>query len=260
MRKALREAPHRLVDCWADMAGRRSTGLAVPPASLRSRVARTSSRRAFLEEGEKSARDLRRFLRSVEAEAPIPQGALLDFGCGCGRIGRHMQAWPFAEYLGTDPDGAAIDWCRENLPGSFSTQSPQPPLELPASSVSLAVCVSIFTHLSEEAQFDWLHELKRILEPGGVLLVSTHSEELVFTRPDLDAEQHLALQKRGFLFAPGGGPFNEGSSFHTPQYLQKSWGEILEFAHFERLGLCGFQDLSAWRKPSCQKVTALAAT
>ncbi len=232
------------------MAGRRSAGLPVPPAFLRSRVGRTSSRQAFLGEGAQSARDIKRFLALAGAETPIAKGALLDFGCGCGRIGRHMQAWSFAEYLGTDPDAEAIDWCSRNLPGRFTTNGRNPPLELPSASVSVAVCISIFTHLSEEDQFAWLRELKRILEPGGVLLVSTHAEDLVFTRPDLTTQQHLTLQDRGFLFAPGGGPFNEGSTFHTVPYLQESWGDILEFVRYEKLGLCGFQDLSAWREPN----------
>ncbi len=239
-----------MVDCWADGVGRRSSGLPVPPAALRARVGRTSSRRAFLGDGAQSARDVQRFLALAETEIPIGKGVLLDFGCGCGRIGRYMQTWPFAEYLGMDPDAEAIEWCQESLPGRFSTHSQEPPLQLPPASVSLAVCVSIFTHLPEDAQFAWLQELKRLLEPGGVLLVSTHSEELVFTRPDLTPQEHVTLQSRGFLFAPGGGAFNEGSTFHTARYLQDSWGDILEFVRYERLGLCGFQDLSAWRKPS----------
>ena len=174
----------------------------------------------------------------------------LDFGCGSGRIARHLlSAEPPRELWGVDVDRDAVAWCSRRFPGStFRTIAANPPTPLPASHFDVVVSGSVFTHLSEDAQSRWLAELHRLLRPGGLLITCTHSPKLTFMRPDLTAEQHGELANRGFLFAPGGGTFNQDSTFHAREYLERTWKRWFQLELFEELGYCGFQDLSGWKK------------
>jgi SAM-dependent methyltransferase len=174
----------------------------------------------------------------------------LDFGCGSGRIARHLIRSPsIRELWGVDVDAPAVSWCAKHLsPGKFSTIGTEPPTELPAGHFDVVISGSVFTHLAEEPQRRWLAEIHRLLRPGGALITCTHSPKLTFMRPDLTAGQHAELQRRGFLFAPGGGPFNEDAAFHSRAYLEENWAPWFRLEVFQELGYCGFQDLSAWRK------------
>ena len=131
----------------------------------------------------------------------------LDFGCGSGRIARHLLgADPPRELWGVDVDAPAVAWCARRFPGStFRTISADPPSPLPASHFDVVVSGSVFTHLAEDAQSRWLSELHRLLRPGGLLITCTHSPKLTFMRPDLRRRNTESSRSRGFLFAPGGG-------------------------------------------------------
>jgi ubiquinone/menaquinone biosynthesis C-methylase UbiE len=108
---------------------------------------------------------------------------------------------------------------------------------------------SVFTHLPEHRQDTWLHELYRVLRPGGILIASTHSPELTWTRPDLSPEARGALQVKGFVFAPGSGSFNDDSAFHSREYLLAHWGRLFRNVDHRPFGLTNYQDLAAWVRP-----------
>lgn len=118
---------------------------------------------------------------------------VLDVGCGLGRVAlpiAHLLG-PHGRYDGFDTSSEYIDWCRRNLPldparfgfhefdihsshynedGSIAAEAftfPWPP-----DSFSLAIAVSLFTHLSAAATKNYLHEIARTLEPNGRLFAS----------------------------------------------------------------------------------------
>jgi SAM-dependent methyltransferase len=246
IRRVLTDLPHRVVDFVPDVLSRKNEGQSVPPAALRARVARSSSRREFVRVGRELALSIRGLLDESGVQ---PGGRWLDFGCGCGRVARSLLAHvETSELVGVDPDHLGVVWCQKNLDGRFLTSSRQPPLALDEGFFDVAVVVSVFTHLDEEAQLAWLRELRRVLRPGGVLLASTHSPELTFMRPDLSEAEHQTLQEKGFLFAAGHGRFNDDGAFHTEGYLDDVWGGLFERLLFKSGGLDGFQDVSVWRK------------
>jgi SAM-dependent methyltransferase len=241
------ELPHRVRDFVPDLR-ERGGALPLPPARLRRRVGIDGSRGHFLAIGRGAARDI----AAAVGAAGLAPGALarwLDFGCGCGRVARHLSALDGVRISGVDIDEEAIAWCSAHLGrGSFSTIAPTPPTPFADASFDLVYSVSVFTHLDEAAQFAWLAELCRILRPGGLLVVSTHAPDLVYNRPDLTAAQHIDLRDRGFTFATTRGPFNDDSAFHSRAYLEREWTKYFTLVSHEPQGLNGYQDLSVWRK------------
>jgi len=145
-------------------------GLPVPPPELIVRVAGTADVDWFLEGG-------RLGYESVRAHADADElVAVLDFGCGCGRVTRYWH--DFAGTIsGSDLNADAIAWCRGNLPfGRFERNGLEPPLLFADGSFDLVYGLSVFTHLAVETQRRWLDELHRVLRPGATLLLTTHGE------------------------------------------------------------------------------------
>jgi len=118
---------------------------------------------------------------------------MLDWGCGPGRVLRHLPAvfGRGGQYWGADPNPSSVQWCADNLgfAGAVASNDPgearlvgsgvcisqlAPPLPFPARSSDLLYGISIFTHLSAPAHADWLVELGRVLKPGGMALLTTH--------------------------------------------------------------------------------------
>lgn len=131
---------------------------------------------------------------------------ILDWGCGPGRIIRHLPDLvpEAAGYAGTDYNPKTIDWCSAHLPGiRFMKNNLNPPVPAEATSYDLIYGISIFTHLSEEAHHLWLNELCRLLKPEGVLLLTLHGEAFA--------------QKLGT---------NEASRFHSGQLVVR--GQVKE--------------------------------
>jgi SAM-dependent methyltransferase len=149
-------------------------GLPMPPAALIVRVAGTPDAAWFLESGRLAEEAIRDVLQGDGA--PVETlGAILDFGCGCGRVTRRWAGLHGVNVSGSDRDERAIEWCRRNLPfAAFESNGLAPPLVFDDNAFDLVSALSVLTHLPEELQLLWLRELHRILRPGGRLVVSTH--------------------------------------------------------------------------------------
>lgn len=240
IRTALRETPIRIHDSAADLLDHFSN-MPLPPARLRARVGIDSSRAHFLTVGEQAARDIIDIVPKVE-------GRWLDFGCGSGRVARHILAFRGVTMSGADVDGQAALWCTRHLPGYFRIIDPDPPLPFDAASFDVVYAVSVFTHFDEATQFRWLAELRRVVRNGGFLVASTHAPELTYNRPDLSRADHEQLNARGFVFIRGSGAFNDDSAFHSAAYLAREWPRTgFELVEHRPAGLNGYQDLSLWQ-------------
>jgi len=247
LRIAAREIPHRLRDFPADVRDV-FAGKPLPPARLRRRVSRTSSRREFEEIGRGVASELiAAFDRCREPGASYSRW--LDFGSGAGRVARHLAGFEeVAELEGADVDRDLVAWTDRRLaPARFRLIPPLPPTELSEGRFDVAICVSVFTHFSEEAGRRWAEEMARLLRPGGLFILSTHGAAIAAAQPLTEA-QRRRFADLGFLFIPGRGTFNEDAAFHSAAYLRSAWSPWFDPVEFVEHGLMGFQDLCTWRR------------
>jgi ubiquinone/menaquinone biosynthesis C-methylase UbiE len=158
-----------------------SDGLPLPPALLRVRVTGNADPDAFLEGGAVGARVIRETVERHRPGGMQSLGAVLDFGCGCGRIARNWASVEGPSFHGCDLNPELVEWCRENLPFlTPASNSLSPPLPYGAESFDLVYATSVFTHLSERSQFEWMAELRRVLRPDGMLLFTTKGDSLAY--------------------------------------------------------------------------------
>jgi ubiquinone/menaquinone biosynthesis C-methylase UbiE len=117
---------------------------------------------------------------------------ILDWGYGPARIVRHLPALisPACAYYGTDYNPKTIAWCRENIEGvRFGVNAITPPTSFAANFFDVVYGISILTHLSAENHPNWYHELLRITQSGGLLLLT--SQGTVFREKLTDSERSL---------------------------------------------------------------------
>jgi SAM-dependent methyltransferase len=217
-------------------------GPPLPPRRLMVRVAGTGDADWFLRGG-------RAGYDAIAAHAPLEAvESVLDFGCGCGRVTRWWSDFE-GQVAGSDVSAPAIDWCRANLPfGRFEQNALAPPLVFEDESFDLVYALSVFTHLTGDLQLAWRDELRRVLRPGGLLLVTTHGRSYV---PRLGAEERERFE-RGELVVRWGdvAGTNLCSAYHPEAYLRDTFAQGFAFLELEAEGARGnpTQDLVLLRK------------
>jgi SAM-dependent methyltransferase len=116
-------------------------------------------------------------------EAPLD--ALLDYGCGHGRIARFLRAaFPEARVYVTDRDRAGVDWCVTRLGCISASEALAEPI------YDLVWLGSVFTHLPEHETRALLLRLLRVVRPGGLIGFTSQgrfSAEMI--RSDMRAPQ-----------------------------------------------------------------------
>lgn len=159
---------------------------------------------------------------------------ILDWGCGPGRVIRHLPTviGNDCKYYGTDYNAQSISWCNENLPGiQFNANLLEASLPYSDNFFDAIYGISIFTHLSEQAHFDWYNELYRILKPGGILFLTTQGD--VF-RVKLIPEE-LQKYDTGELVVRG--KVKEGhrtfSAFHPTKFMNFLFGNAEVVEHIQ---------------------------
>jgi SAM-dependent methyltransferase len=170
-------------------------GVPVPPPLLRYWVAGHDDLGWFLASGEQGVQALQGILAPHGIQL-ADFARILDFGCGCGRVLRHLPAATTALLHGTDSNAEAIHWCSEHLAcARFTVNSLEPPLEYADQTFDLIYAFSVFTHMTGALQRAWTAELRRCLKPGGYLVMSTHGDRYL---PHL-SQQEQAAYNRGEL-------------------------------------------------------------
>jgi SAM-dependent methyltransferase len=228
-----------------------------PPARLISRVHGTSESAGFAQVGRTIALDI-----YAAASAHLDLGRplrILDFGCGCGRVLRYMgEIAGAATFHATDIDREAIAWCEANFGGevrrgrfSFIVNQDHPPSPFDSDYFDLVYGISVFTHLPEGLQLEWLAELRRITRPGGIVVLSTQGGALI--RRHLSPEDDRRFDEKGFHYFPYGSteglPEYYQAAWHDRAYIDRVWSEFFDIIGHTPGGIAGHQDLILCRKP-----------
>jgi SAM-dependent methyltransferase len=177
------------------------------------------------------------FVRSVAYHylkitgSDLEGAAILDFGCGYGRIARLMYYFsdPF-RVMGVDPWDRSIELCHKAGLGSQFVQSAYLPADLPVGSArfDLIFAFSVFTHLSERAARIALQTMTKYLNPGGLLAITVRPVE--YWNHDSAArsrglvEQQITLHRqKGFSFLPHARPPVDGDVTYGDTTLTPKW-------------------------------------
>ncbi len=169
-------------------------GLPLPPLKQMMFVAGTPEVNWFLEGGRLAAQSVRETLEK-NGLALEAFSAVLDFGCGCGRVLRHWRNIQGPQWRGADYNAEMIRWCQHNLSfAQFAINPLDPPLPYPAATFDFVYALSVFTHMPEALQHAWMAELGRVLKPGGYLLITTHGERFLGTLTSSEKAQFHAGQ------------------------------------------------------------------
>jgi SAM-dependent methyltransferase len=151
-------------------------GLPLPGPRLIFLVIGTPWSGVYLRSGREVTDAMQRHLAACGVH-PRSFRSVLDFGCGCGRLLRHVRGFTQARLHGCDYNPELVGWCASQFPwGSFAVNRLAPPLAYEDGSMDFVYARSVFTHLDAPLQTAWMRELLRVLAPGGVLYFTTHGE------------------------------------------------------------------------------------
>ena len=203
--------------------------------------------------GHTACRKLDALLRSRFGRPLTSFQSILDWGCGCGRLSRHLGKVSGPRLTGVDIDGDNVAWCSKNLAGlsepspDFRTVPLLPPSDLRADSFDLIVGHSVMTHLREADQLAWLAELRRLAQTDAFVFLTINADTAIWWT---DPPRHVLdeWRTRGFSDAARD-PALDGlvgddqyyrATFHRHDYVRRMWGRYFEvveilpaFAHIQ---------------------------
>jgi ubiquinone/menaquinone biosynthesis C-methylase UbiE len=178
---------------------------------------------------------------------------VLDWGCGPGRIIRHMPEVinNGCQFFATDYNKNSIDWCSKNLPNiQFNKNELEAKLPYEDNSMDVIYGISIFTHLSEQMHYNWFNELLRILKPKGIMLLTMHGDNFKVKL----TETELSDYNQGNLVVRGS--IKEGhrtyAAFHPEAFVKDLFKATTVLEHIQLTSDTKFwvpQDIWIIRKP-----------
>ena len=191
----------------------------------------------------------------------------LDFGCSSGRVLRPLvAAYPDVEWHGVDPNAEAVAWAADHVSGAtFASSASDPPLEFPDEHFDVVYAISIWSHFGARSARVWLDEMRRIVAPGGHLVMTVHGAQSIAhagrlgaRSQDQLAEIALALHRDGFWYAPEFGSAGDhgvvhpewGTAFMSAEWLLRLATPAWHVVWFASGRNDANQDVAVLRKPA----------
>lgn len=104
----------------------------------------------------------------------LPDQTIIDVGCGSGRLAVQLVPYLTGRYIGYDIMPELVNYAKEICGRSDWKFDIAPGLEIPEpdNSADVVCFFSVFTHLHHEESFRYLREAKRVVKPGGRIVIS----------------------------------------------------------------------------------------
>ena len=152
-----------------------------------------------------------------------------DLGCGPGHIGAFL-ATAGVEVMGIDLSAGMVAVARRSFPDVTFAQGDMTSLTVPDRAFSAVVCFYALIHIPRARVPDVLRDMRRVLVPGGALLVavhggegSLHADQMAGLPADLDAtlfslgELSAMLETAGFSIVEA----HERAPYHEEHPTQR---------------------------------------
>jgi SAM-dependent methyltransferase len=228
-----------------------ANGLPVPPARLRAQIGPLHADASFFLRSGRRHSELIRDLVGEDGRSIDELEAILDWGCGCGRVLRHWADLEGPRVHGCDIDPRMVEWCRANLPfAEVAATELAPPLPYADSTFGLLYAFSVFTHLPEELQHAWIRECFRVLAPDGYLLLSTLGEYYASLDRLTESERRTFSDGDLVVLYERSAGTSLCSAYHPPEYVHSRLAGDFELVAFRPAGDDGRHDIHLLRKPA----------
>jgi SAM-dependent methyltransferase len=202
------------------------------------------------------ANRINNYLKRSQGKSVANIGPVLDWGSGCARVSRYLRKLGCDDLFGVDVDSANVDWCNANVPWlSAKHIALSPPIPYEDNSFELVIGISIFTHLRESSQFEWLSEIHRILRPGGLAVVTVMRDGQIALQGGTAASIEKLLSD-GFIMEDNNDQLKLGEGdenyyvnvYHSTDYIYRNWQGDLEVVDIVPF-LGAHQDAVVLKKP-----------
>ena len=179
-------------------------------------------------------------LTSMASSYNVNEGDYFDFGGSSGRVFRHFHfqstAW---RVWSCDFKRTSVEWNLANFPAAITVFQGMyfPFLPIEDRTFNLISAMSVFTHI-DETETSWLLELRRILKPGGIAIVTIHNEDTWLNMP---AELRVVIEKctpelAAMPTLPQGRSVSTWRvddpyrchTFHSNDYIRQQWARMLD--------------------------------
>jgi SAM-dependent methyltransferase len=206
--------------------------------------------------------------------------AVLDFGCGYGRVIRFfLKDIDHRRLVGTDYTASLLDFCRaSNRWCDFTRNDAEPPLPFEDNQFQYVFAYSVFSHLSEEMHLLWLDELRRVVLPGGAVAISVRprnfinhlqtlrdsqtadEEQRILLEMLVDTERELELYDAGgFCYAPYSDVFDPwfGEACIPRTYIEREWSRYFGVVDFIEGSSLDLEKSRRMPYPACEQSVVL---
>jgi SAM-dependent methyltransferase len=225
-------------------------GLPLPPARLRAQVGPQHADADFFRSSGRAQAEIIRTLLHEHERALEDFDAILDWGCGCGRVLRYWQDLARTRVAGCDINAEMVAWCAEHLPFTEAdVNGLSPPLPYADSTFDLVYAFSVMTHLNEELQHVWMRECRRVLKPSGYFLFSTLGAYYLGLGRLSESERREFERGNLVVLYEGSPGTSLCSAYHPRAYVQETLAADFEFVSFRPAIDYGRHDVHLLRKP-----------